>query len=166
MKLYYILLFLAFTTVTTFAQEVEKSTYYLVRHAEKDRSDKTERNPKLTEEGQDRANKWSEILSNFGIDAIYSTNYNRTLQTGQPMADERQLTINTYHPFKIDMEVFRKETQGKNVLIVGHSNTTASFANKLIGTDVYPDIEDDNNANLYIVTIEGKKVSHVLIHMQ
>ena len=166
MRKYYILYIFALLSFSAFSQENENSTYYLVRHAEKDRSDATNKNPDLTIKGQERAIKWSQILTKFGIDAIYSTNYKRTLQTAKPTADDNSLTIKTYHPFKIDMEAFHNETNGKKVLIVGHSNTTAAFANKLIGKDVYPEIKDDNNANLYIVTIEGEKISHVLIKMK
>jgi len=166
MKRFILSVFLSIITLSLFAQESSTSTYYLIRHAEKDRSDKTNRNPNLTTEGQKRAVKWSEVLNKFGINAVYSTNYNRTLNTGKPTAEANNLKIKTYHPFKIDMSVFLKETSGKNVLIVGHSNTTASFANKLIGREVYEEIKDDNNANLYIVTIHGDKTSHVLIKMQ
>ena len=166
MKKYYLLYIVALLSFSSFSQENEKSTYYLIRHAEKDRSDATNKNPDLTIKGQERAMKWSQVLAKFGIDAVYSTNYNRTLQTGKPTADDHSLTIKTYHPFKIDMKEFRKETNGKNVLIVGHSNTTAAFANKLIGKEVYPEIKDDNNANMYIVTLEGEKISHVLIKMK
>ena len=166
MKYFYLILILSIFTLNIYAQENEKSTYYLIRHAEKDRNDTTNKNPDLTKAGNERANKWSEVLAKFGIDAVYSTNYNRTLNTAKPTADTNKLKIKTYHPFKINMEVFRKETTGKNVLIVGHSNTTAAFANKLIGSEVYPEIEDNNNANLYIVTIDGKQISHVLIKMK
>jgi len=166
MKRCFLILILSIFTLGAFAQESSTSTYYLIRHAEKDRSDTTNKNLDLTKEGHERALKWSQALNKFGIDAVYSTNYNRTMNTGKPTADANKVTIKTYHPFKIDMEVFLKETAGKNVLIVGHSNTTASFANKLIGSEVYEEIKDDNNGNLYIVTINGDKTSHVLIKMQ
>lgn len=49
-------------------------------------------------------------------------------------------------------------TKGKTVLIVGHSNTTPKFVNDLLGEVKYQDIADNNNANLYKVTItnDGK----------
>jgi len=166
MRKYYLIYFVALLSFSAFSQENERSTYYLIRHAEKDRSDTTNKNPDLTIIGQKRAMKWSQILSKFGIDAIYSTNYKRTLQTAKPTADDNNVRIKIYDPFNIDMEIFCNETKGKNVLIVGHSNTTAAFANKLIGKEAYPEIKDDNNANLYIVTIEVEKISHVLIKMK
>ena len=53
-----VLLFLA--SLTSFAQEV--TTYYLVRHAEKDRTDKTNSNPELTQKGMQRAVQWSQAF--------------------------------------------------------------------------------------------------------
>lgn len=156
-------------TSSLYAQDTDDSavtTYYLIRHAEKDRSNPSNKNPNLTEKGKKRALKWSEVLNPFGIDAVYSTNYNRTLNTARPTANANNLIINTYHPFKINIQQFLKDTKGKSVLIVGHSNTTANFANKLIGKEIYPEIKDDNNANLYIITINGDKIEHVLIKMK
>ena len=100
------------------------------------------------------------------IEAVYSTSYKRTQNTALPTAKNNNLIINTYHPFKIDMQQFLKDTKGKSVLIVGHSNTTPGFANILIGKEVYSDIDDTNNANLYIVTIKGEQISHVLVKMK
>jgi len=166
-----VILALAITLFTSplFAQNVANdsiSTFYLIRHAEKDRSDTTNKNSDLTEKGVLRALRWSQLFEQFQIDAVYSTNYKRTKNTALPTAKNNDLVIESYHPFKIDMQQFLKDTKGKNVLIVGHSNTTAGFVNKLIGKEVYPDIDDTNNANLYIVTIKGEQISHVLLKMK
>lgn len=156
----------ALISFTGYAQEeidAVKTTYYLIRHAEKDRSDENNKDPKLIEKGQQRAESWAKLFANFDINAVYATNYNRTKETAKPTADKFKLAIKTYHPFKIDFENFLKETKGKNVLIVGHSNTIPFFVNKIIGKDLYEQIKDNNNANLYIVTIQGDKISNVLI---
>ena len=60
-------------------------------------------------------------------------------------------------------ESFQYNTKGKTVLIVGHSNTTPMFANKILGKQVYKAIDDKNNSNLYIVTVIGDKTSSVLL---
>ncbi len=167
-KVILVLAIIVFTS-PLFAQNIEShsiSTYYLIRHAEKDRSDTTNKNPDLTEKGQQRAENWSKLFEQFQIDEVYSTSYNRTQHTALPTAKNNNLTIKTYHPFKIDMQQFLKNTKGKSVLVVGHSNTTPGFANKLIDKEVYTNIDDDNNANLYIVTIKGEQISYVLIRMK
>jgi len=164
-----LVLAIALFTSSLISQNVESdsiSTYYLIRHAEKDRSDSTNKDPDLTEKGVLRALRWSQVFEQFQIDMVYATNYKRTQNTALPTANHNNLTIKTYHPFKIDIQQFLKETKGKNVLIVGHSNTTPGFVNKLIDKEVYQDINDTNNANLYIVTIKSDQISHVLVRMK
>ena len=163
MKKYYVLIIFCGLTLMSFSQEGVKSTYFLIRHAEKVRSENTTKDPDLTKEGLLRAENWSKLFEQFKIDAIYSTNYKRTLNTAKPTALEKNIETLVYHPLKIDFTKFLKDTKGKNVVIVGHSNTIPSFANRIIGEDIYPDIEDTNNANLYIVTINGNQTSHVLV---
>ena len=51
--------------------------------------------------------------------------------------------------------IFRSETKGKTVLVVGHSNTTPVFANKILGEKKYENMDDNDNASLFIVTISG-----------
>ena len=60
-------------------------------------------------------------------------------------------------------KAFQKLTKGKTILVVGHSNTTNVFANKVLGFDKYEEIKDNNNSNLYIVTLRNKKASSVLL---
>ena len=153
-------------TVTSYAQQSDKTTYYLIRHAEKDRSDSADKNPELTKKGKDRAKKWSNLFKELKIDAIYSTDYNRTLQTAAATAKTKKLTIQKYHPKNMDMASFIKETKGKSVLIVGHSNTIPSFTNKIIGKGTYLNMDDDDNDNLYLVTIKGNKIEHVVIDVE
>lgn len=154
--------------VNLFAQSVQnerKTTYYLIRHAEKDRSDKTNKDPDLTKKGLERALRWSQLFKQFQIDEVYSTNFKRTLNTALPTASDKNITIKFYEPENIDIQQFLTATKDKSILIVGHSNTTPDFVNKLIGSKVYKDIEDHNNANLYIVTFKDGQIGHVLIKM-
>lgn len=168
MKHLFTLLAIAAFAMPSYAQEnIEESTnttYYFIRHAEKDRSDKTNRDPDLTETGKARAVRWSDIFQHVNFDAIYSTNYNRTKQTAQPTADAQTLDVVLYDPRTLFSEEFSEATVGKTVLIVGHSNTTPAFVNAVLGTKKYPDIDDHNNGNLYIVTISegGNKIDQVL----
>ena len=57
------------------------SNFYLIRHAEKVRTNKSDRDPALNENGIVRALKWKDYFIDKGISKIYSTNYKRTLQT-------------------------------------------------------------------------------------
>ena len=136
------------------------TTFYLIRHAEKNRENPDEKNPELTEKGLVRAKKWSEVLKNIPFDAIYSTEYTRTIETASPTAYNNNLDILKYEPENLNtLEIFKKGY--KNVLVVGHSNTVPKLVNKLLKEDRYEDIEDTNNGNLYIITLVNQKVVSV-----
>jgi broad specificity phosphatase PhoE len=150
-----------FTSLLSNAQEV--TTYYFIRHAEKLRVDKTDRNPNLNSKGLERAESWKEIFSNISFDAIYSTDYTRTRLTAKPTAVSKNLPILIYNPRDMYSKAFQNLTKGKTILVVGHSNTTNVFANKVLGFDKYEEIKDNNNSNLYIVTLTDKKASSVLL---
>ena len=74
---------------------------YLIRHAEKDRSDLKNKNPHLNELGKNRALKWVEVFKNVQFDKIFSTNYNRTIETVTPISIENKIEISIYSPSKI-----------------------------------------------------------------
>ncbi|WP_166384775.1 MULTISPECIES: phosphoglycerate mutase family protein [unclassified Polaribacter] len=161
MKKILFLIILTFSLITACSKD-ETTTYYLIRHAEKVRIDNTNRNPNLNKNGQERAKKWANRFKNVPFDAIYSTNYNRTIQTAKPTAESKNLEIQTYNPSKMYDSIFKQATKGKTVLIVGHSNTTPIFANKILEEEKYQFMDDNNNASLYIVTITGDKKTSVI----
>ena len=83
---------------------------------------------------------------------FYSTDYFRTKETAKPILSETQkLTI--YNPSSINYNDFMELNKGKIVLVVGHSNTIPNFSNKILNKNIYTNIEDNNNSNLYVVNI-------------
>lgn len=103
-------------------------------------------------------------MKNMEFDAVYSTDYNRTKQTAQPTAEKNELELTIYDPRNLDGKAFLEANKGKTVLIVGHSNTTPAFVNSVIGKEKYQGIDDNNNANLYIVTVTPSgEMSDVLL---
>ena len=163
-----LILLLALFAFPSCAKKTEKnkdvSTYYLIRHAEKDRSNKTNRNPNLTEVGLKRAENWATHFKDVKFDKVYSTDYNRTKETAMPSAIANNVDLEFYNPSDMQIEKFMELTKGKTVLIVGHSNTTPSFANGLLGEEKYEGIADDNNSILYIVTVtKDSKTSKLLV---
>jgi broad specificity phosphatase PhoE len=168
MKKYCLLLLVLTLSLYSCAQETETtaetSTFYFIRHAEKDRTNEENRDPKLKEEGLLRAAKWSLVLNNIKFDAVYSTDYNRTKQTAQPTAEKNGLTLTMYDPSDLDGKAFLEANKGKNVLVVGHSNTTPQFVNAVLGMEKHQEIDDNNNSNLYIVTVSPSgEMSDVLL---
>ncbi len=134
-------------------QDAGISTFYLIRHAEKDRTDPENPDPELSQEGLGRAMHWAEILNEVDLDAIYSTNFNRTSMTAAPTSVKKNIDVQYYDPRILDIDQFKKDNINKNVLVVGHSNTTPQFVNLLLGEDKYTQIDDNENGTLFIVTI-------------
>ncbi len=160
-----LLVLLIFLPFALMAQDIEipsateATTIYLIRHCEKDRSDVSNKNPELTRKGYFRAESWAKVFSKVDLDAVYSTNYNRTLMTASPTASSKELQIQMYNPDELFSDQFKEETAGKTVLVVGHSNTTPAFVNAIIGEDKFPDMSDNDNSSLYVVTIYGEQKS-------
>jgi len=167
MKRTLIIISIILFVVTIQAQEkpkdIEVSTYYFIRHAEKVNTEDS--NPELSSKGKLRAKNWAEIFKNISFDAIYSTDYIRTRSTALPTAQSKDLELILYHPGKMDYEKFLSETKGKIVLIVGHSNTTPEFVNKIIGIEKYQLIDHETYGNLYIVEITECSISDILLNL-
>lgn len=82
------------------------STYYFIRHAEKDRADPANKDPNLLQKGVFRAARWSYILEHVPFDAVYSSDYNRTRQTALPTAEKNNVELTIYDPRATDTDTF------------------------------------------------------------
>ncbi len=136
--------------------ESKLTTYYLIRHAEKDRSDTTNPNPGLTEEGIARARNWAAFFDSIPLDQVFSTDYKRTQQTASYTASQQNLMVEGYDASNLYSEDFQTLTHGQTVLVVGHSNTTPKFVNAILKRGEYPDMDDNDNATLYRVMIKNE----------
>ena len=142
------------------ADRAPVTTYYFIRHAEKDLTDRTD--PALTAEGEARAREWARYFSNKDIDLVYSTQTQRTQRTAAPTAAAVGVEVRSYSPDELPGPAFRAATTGKNVLVVGHSNTIPDAVNRLTGKREFSDIDESEYGHLYRVTLRrGKaKVRH------
>jgi broad specificity phosphatase PhoE len=140
------------------------TSYYIVRHAEKETATMSG-DVALSAEGKQRAEDLKDLLQNKTVKAIYSTNYIRTKSTAQPLADAKNITIQTYDPRDTGFISRIKNINTGNVLIVGHSNTIDDLANQFMGTVVVPgDLPETQYGDLFIVKKKGKKYSFVKEH--
>ena len=139
------------------------SKIFLIRHAEKVRTDKSDRDPDLNNKGLIRAETWKEYFFDKDISKIYSTNYKRTVKTVKPLAENNSLEILIYSSDDIIYKDFINSSEGENTVVVGHSNTIPEFVNNLINEDYYDQIDDLTNSNLYIVSLCNSSITHKLI---
>ena len=144
---------------TTFDKENSITTFYLIRHAEKDRSNPNEKNPNLTSKGLARANHWAKYFDSIPLNSIYTTSYKRTMQTIDPVSRKKNIEPKIYSPNKINIQNFIKTNYGKNILISGHSNTTPDMVNRLINEKKYEDMLDSDNKSLYVVKLIDSSIN-------
>ncbi|MCL1045893.1 histidine phosphatase family protein [Shewanella electrodiphila] len=134
--------------------DVKTKTIFLVRHAEKESGN----DPFLTAEGKIRAQNLSNLLQSVPLDAIYSTDYNRTQDTAKPTASVQSLTITSYNPRKLsDFATAIKANHHQRILIVGHSNTTPELVSLLGGIAEDEIVEATEFNRLYILTIDHQE---------
>lgn len=154
-----VLLVLAMVLPTSrvFAQ---KTTVFVVRHAEKDLSNPAERNPPLSAEGTERAAELRKVLEKEDLAAIFSTDFVRTQQTVKPLADANGLIIQTYAPtdFTGLASKIKTEYAGKSVLVAGHSNTVVEIVKALGGSAGMKELTEEDYDYLFKVSItpDGK----------
>lgn len=145
--------------------EMGTSTFYFIRHAEKDRTDAENTDPELSQDGLGRAMHWDEILKDVELDAIYSTDYQRTAMTAAPTSVNRNIDVQYYDPSTMDLEQFKTENLNKKVLIVGHSNTTPELVNRMLGEEKYYAMDDSDNGSLFIVQIVNGNATSQRLHI-
>lgn len=137
-------------------------TLYLVRHAEKMSDDK--KDPRLTEQGQARAETLAGLLEGKDIIAIYSSDYIRTRDTAAPLAQRLGLQVIIYDPSDLDGLALKLRALKRNALVVGHSNTTPQLAEILGAAPGAPIIEASEYDRLYkIVMGDGEIVAQDIL---
>ncbi|GAA0871768.1 hypothetical protein GCM10009117_09140 [Gangjinia marincola] len=155
----FLLLFALASFSFSYAQtEDDRTVYYFIRHAEK-ATVKSE-NPHLSGAGLERVEKWKTYFENKSLDAVFSTNYHRTMETATPIAEIQNLEVRNYKAERLNVKDLVKKPKGKRILIVGHSNTIPMQVNALIQDDVYKDMDESIYDRLYIVTFQNGNVSH------
>lgn len=121
-----------------------QSLVLIVRHAE--RADGGARagammaanDPPLSEAGTARAAKLADMLADAGIDAIFSTEFQRTQDTVKPLAERTGLTVTTVVAKDQAGLIARLKASKPDdvVLVAGHSNTVPAIIAALGGPKV------------------------------
>jgi len=159
-----LILILLFSFVNLIPNEnmTDATTFIIVRHAEKDGMGS---DPGLSTDGKVRAEELRRMLTEVPVHAIYSTAYNRTRQTVQPLASEKGIGITEYPAAKPAgklAEELLSAYRGKTVVICGHSNTVPEIV-KAIGKTSQPIIIDEPHFdNIFIVTCVENAAPSVL----
>lgn len=130
----------------------DEFTIYVVRHAEKAVA---ESDPPLSETGQKRALVLAQMLQKANLKAIYSTPYQRTQQTAQPLAEKLGLAVQDYRPAQAEELIVQLKNAAQNALIVGHSNTVPALVRALGGES--ENLTEQDYGDLFQITLHGCK---------
>lgn len=137
---------------------------YLVRHAEKELDDAQD--PDLTEVGTHRAANLSVMLKSAEIERIISSDYQRTRDTAVPVAKAEGVEIELYDPNALEALAGQLLDLEKNVLVVGHSDTTTDLVTYLGGEPGSAINEDWEYDRLYLLQTEDGRVTRtILLHL-
>lgn len=135
---------------------------FLVRHAERGATPAAQPSshqmmaddPPLSAAGQERAARLATMLSSAGIKHIFTTEYLRTRQTAQPLAQRlklRAVMAAAKDPAPLAQQI-RKVTG--NVLIVGHSNTIPDLLKRL-GVKEAVTIGENDYDQVFVVVLRA-----------
>ena len=125
---------------------------FLLRHAEKEK-DKS-RDPKLTNEGKQRAKQLAKMLRDSQLNQIHSTNFERTKATVEPAAKQLELKVQIYAAKDPKSFVSQLKQTGGRHLVVGHSNTVPELV-KLLGGDPGSEIDETEYDRFYVVSVDA-----------
>jgi broad specificity phosphatase PhoE len=145
MKVLLTAMFLALSGV----EQAQSSMIILVRHAEA--VPDAGNDPVLSEAGIARARALAAALKDAGVKAVITTQYQRTILTGRPLAEATGAElINLSAQTELDTAALGAKYSGGVIVIVGHSNTVPAIVKGLTGVDV--EIAHDSFDQMFIVT--------------
>jgi phosphohistidine phosphatase SixA len=147
MKFLRTLLVTVLLSAAAFAQDAGK--IFVVRHAEKvSEAD----DALLSAKGKTRAECLAQTLRDAGIKTVIVTNFERTLQTAEPLINDTHAKTLTFDSKAYDQITAAANSAAKsgNVLVVGHSNTIPA----LMATFHTPQVTIAGNDQLFLFSAD------------
>lgn len=133
----------------------QESTIYLIRHAEKINNSN---DSDLNEKGKLRAKQLADFFSDKNLEIIFTTLTYRAQQTAAPIAVRTNSETILYQKNALKISDLINLYKGKNILIVGHSNTIPMFLNELTGEYKYSEIPEDEYDWIFEIKINKSSI--------
>lgn len=155
-----ILLIVLVAMLSSYAQSPLKGSntiIYMVRHAEKEAG----ADPELTAQGKQRAGDLYKLMRDVKLARIYTTPYRRTSMTADSLRLNGAIDTVYYDADTTGHGLVRAIVQnndlGKEILVIGHSNTLLRMA-RAFGVEGLPsDIPDEEFDNIYTISFKEAK---------
>jgi phosphohistidine phosphatase SixA len=138
-------------SIATFAQTTE---IWIVRHAEKDKTNPEDKDPNLSDEGKIRAGDLATFLQKTNFDVAFSTPYKRTHQTLDSLIIPKVIN---YNDPKSLVDSVKKNYAGKKVIIAGHSNTLLEIIEAFGAKRPMEMLTEDDYDYIFHLTLKDEK---------
>ena len=136
--------------LSNFSALAQKTTVWLVNHAEKTQTDA------LSDMGQTRANDLMNTLKHKNIAIIYVTSEKVSLQTADPLAERNKISPRMYADSVQKLaEYIKKNLTGKNVLIVADYKTIIRLVSALGGSSPFDMLNEGDYDQLFSITLKS-----------
>lgn len=145
---------LALTLLFINIVSAQTTTVWVVRHAEKDKSNPQDNNPSLSEEGRIRAGDLATYLKKVKFDVAFATPTKRTHQTLDSLVIPK---VVDYKDIKSLVDSIKTNYVGKNVIIAGHSNTVLEIIEAFGGKSPKEELTDDDYDYIFELSVKGDK---------
>jgi len=145
---------LALTLLFINIVSAQTTTVWVVRHAEKDKSNPQDNNPSLSDEGRIRAGDLATYLKKVKFDVAFATPTKRTHQTLDSLVIPK---VVDYKDIKSLVDSIKTNYVGKNVIIAGHSNTVLEIIEAFGGKKPKEELTDDDYDYIFELSVKGNK---------
>jgi phosphohistidine phosphatase SixA len=145
---------LALTLLFANIVSAQTTTVWIVRHAEKDKSNPQDNNPNLSDEGRIRAGDLATYLKKVKFDVAFATSTKRTHQTLDSLVIPKVID---YKDIKSLVDSVKTNYVGKNVIIAGHSNTVLEIIEAFGGKRPKEELTDDDYDYIFELSVKEDK---------
>jgi len=149
-------LFVLLSLMLLFANVVsaQTTTVWIVRHAEKDKSNPQDTDPSLSEEGKIRAGDLATYLKKVKFDVAFATPTKRAHQTLDSLVIPKVID---YKDIKSLVDSIKTNYVGKTVIIAGHSNTVLELIEAFGGKKPKEELTDDDYDYIFELSVKEDK---------
>ncbi|WP_316819532.1 histidine phosphatase family protein [Pedobacter gandavensis] len=154
------LLLLLLLLVLSYSLEAQTTKIWVVRHAEKNLDNSSDKDPALTSAGEERALALAKYLKGEKMAALFSTDYKRTKGTLAPLAAAQNLPIHLYKStaYQALADTILNTYKGKNIVICGHSNRLLGIIAAFNAKSNIKEITEDEYSHIFLIELDGDRV--------
>jgi len=137
--------------LSNFSAFAQKTTVWIVNHAEKDAG----KDAGLSPAGQQRAHDLAKTLKHDNVEIIYITGQKCSAQMADPLAQKARILPRVYtDSISKFVNIIKRNFAGKNILIVADHVTIMQFLNDFGVESPFDSLDENDFDQLFTITIK------------